>query len=185
MRYTKEQLTDVAPTWPQRTLVIMRGPSGSGKTTLAKHIQTVMKESHDRPARLSADFYFYDDDGEYVFNANDLQDAHFWCRREAQKLVEREEPCVIIDNTNMRREELAPYVRMAWLNGYVVRFVSTSWVGSGEEAERLAALNSHGVNRGVILRQMRNWAVIDESFPVTEMADIVDACRFADMFFKG
>ena len=184
MRYTKEQLTDVAPTWPQRTLVIMRGPSGSGKTTLAKHIQSVMKESHNRPGRLSADFYFYNDDGEYVFNVDDLHEAHSWCRREAQKAVERQEPCVIIDNTNMRREELAPYVRMAWLNGYVVRFVSTSWVDSEEDAERLVVLNNHGVSKDVILRQMRNWMDIDESFPVTEMVEIIECCRISDWFFK-
>lgn len=51
-------------------VVLVRGVPGAGKSTFANHIADVV---------LSADDYFIDKNGNYVFDKNNHQKAHDWC----------------------------------------------------------------------------------------------------------
>ena len=55
----------------QGELILLRGLPGSGKSTLAKVI--LQNRLGDEPEVLSADDFFVNDDGEYVFDELGLQ----------------------------------------------------------------------------------------------------------------
>ena len=53
-----------------KELILVRGICGSGKTTVAQLFSAFT---------LEADMYF-NQDGEYKFDASKLKDAHQWCK---------------------------------------------------------------------------------------------------------
>jgi len=172
MRYSKEQLSELVTTWPERTLVIMRGPSGSGKTTLVTEIIRLLNDRgvayHDI-LTASADYYFYTEDGDYVFDATKLGEAHWWCYNHAESAMLHQKPYVIVDNTNMALWEMRDYIRRAWLNGYTVRFVEPKFTSVDDCVER----NSHGVTVETILAQISRYERIDERLTPAEMARLM------------
>lgn len=97
-------------------MVIMQGHSGSGKSTLARHIANVLD------AKIcSADDFFMNGD-KYEFDVNLLHQAHNSCKIAAELCVKNGEN-VVIDNTNTRNWEAAPYVKMGVEYGYKIKFV--------------------------------------------------------------
>ena len=52
-------------------LFLVRGLPGAGKSTFVKHLGDCV--------HLEADMYFLKN-GEYVFNKDELKDAHLWCQ---------------------------------------------------------------------------------------------------------
>jgi predicted kinase len=85
------------------TLTLIRGLPGSGKSTLAKR----MSAHH-----LEADMYFVDDEGQYRFSREKLNDAHEWCQRETQIWLAK--ACdVVVSNTFVQAWEMEPYRRLA------------------------------------------------------------------------
>lgn len=85
-------------------LVLVRGLPGSGKSTIAKnligwyhHLETDM---------------FWMKDGEYVFDANRLHEAHMWCQNETRRLMS-EGFSPVVSNTFTTKKELKPYFDIA------------------------------------------------------------------------
>lgn len=172
MRYSKEQLSELVATLPERTLVIMRGPSGSGKTTLVTEIIRLLNDrgvANHNILTASADYYFYTNDGDYVFDATNLKKAHMWCNAHANTAMMRQKSYVIVDNTNMALWEMRFYINRAWANGYTVRFVEPKVTSVDDCVER----NSHGVTVETILAQIARYEAIDEALPPAEMARLM------------
>lgn len=133
---------------------IMRGVPGSGKSTLAKAIATGFRAAWGKNA---AAIHSTDDlcmvDGEYKW------DAELANKRHDQNLVNfveslaREVPCVIVDNTNVKRTYFASYTAAAEAYGYVSVVVEVPHPTPEAAAER----NTHGVPIEVIRRMLEDW----------------------------
>lgn len=95
-------------------VIIMRGIPGSGKSTWAK-------THHPGAVFCSADDYFTGpSDGMYRFDPTLLSEAHDQCLIKYLKALEFAHECrpgpnndIVVDNTNIRVFELAPYYRLA------------------------------------------------------------------------
>lgn len=134
-------------------LVIMRGVSGSGKSTKA---QEIIKAFGGKSVCCSADHYFINKQGKYVFNPKKLGAAHGQCKARAKEAMGRGVPLVVLDNTNTQRWEFQPYIDMADEYGYEVEIIR---VGDFDPAslELYAKRNSHGVPLEAIKRMASRW----------------------------
>ena len=134
----------------------MRGIPGSGKSTFAKLMAP--------PENIcSADDYFINKEGKYVFLQHELGKAHAACMK---KFVDRLhdmwdfDPLVndhrlVVDNTNLRRWEFETYVKIAELAGWDVRFqefVPPRDNTLGDYVRLCASRNSHGVSPNACMR---------------------------------
>jgi adenylate kinase family enzyme len=97
-----------------KTLYLLRGVSGAGKTTLAKTL------AYDESCMISADDYFYDEEGNYNFNHNLLNEAHRYCLRYTIQSMVLELPNIVVHNTFTTEKELEPYILAAEENNYKV-----------------------------------------------------------------
>lgn len=99
-----------------KTLYLLRGIPGSGKSTLARQLA----DSH-----FEADMYFTNENGQYLFDASKLRNAHVWCQTEVENAMilnhttgvnER----IAVSNTFTQEWEMDPYFKMAETYGYRV-----------------------------------------------------------------
>lgn len=97
-----------------RTLTLIRGLPGSGKSTLAKQLKGI---------HLEADMYFYDDDGEYNFDASRLHEVHTKCRYDTEEYL-RDEYNVTVSNTFTTLKEMMPYYDMAQRRGVILNIIT-------------------------------------------------------------
>jgi hypothetical protein len=87
-----------------KNLILLRGLPGSGKTTLGWLFGI---------APLSADDYFYDDDGNYNFNQRDLPKAHNWCKVRTEWLMKENIERIVLANTFTQEWEFKDYYELA------------------------------------------------------------------------
>jgi len=108
-------------------VIILRGISGSGKS---REAQALLHEAEYKGEVISTDDYFVNDEGTYVFDKSKLNEAHAWCLRTFIEHVRKNHPAVssdftlIVDNTNTRIEEAAPYVQIAKAYGCHLRVIT-------------------------------------------------------------
>lgn len=95
---------------------ILSGLPGSGKSTWAKAYRDVPND----PVICSADDYFMVD-GKYLFDAAKLKFAHAYCLDCYVTCVRSSVDDIIVDNTNLAVEEIAPYYALAEAYGYDVK----------------------------------------------------------------
>jgi predicted kinase len=81
--------------------------------------------------------------------------AHQWNQNKANKLMEAEEPVVVIANTNTQRWEFEPYLKMAEIHGYKVE--RKDLFDAGLSDEQLASRNVNGVTADIIARMRNNY----------------------------
>jgi predicted kinase len=123
--------------------IIMRGLPGSGKTL---HVRQNCRNA----TIFSTDDYFIVD-GAYRFDQTKLAEYHNKnLRRFIGYLDQNDYGSVVIDNTNVRLFELAPYYRIAEVFGWDVEIV---WIQA--DIEKCVARNTHGVPEATI-RTMAN-----------------------------
>ena len=138
----------------------MRGLQGSGKSTLAKKIASKSLDS----VVCSADDYFCKN-GEYVFDPNQLRDAHKYCFDKFKTALEQEIPIVVIDNTNIKWKHVRTYIECIWgyhhnfpgyYKQYKIKIVEpkTWWKFNPYQ---LYKRNTHGVPIETIERNIKNW----------------------------
>ncbi|OLQ88462.1 AAA family ATPase [Vibrio panuliri] len=125
------------------TLTLIRGLPGSGKSTLARTYQA---------RHFEADMYFVNANGEYCFDASQLEQAHRWCRQQTESALRRGEN-VVVSNTFVRRWEIKPYYQLA--KKFDVRLEVIECHGNYGSV--------HGVEQSVIERMRARWQVWQSS----------------------
>jgi predicted kinase len=101
-----------------QTLFILQGAPGSGKSTLARRLLDLVPNL----VVASADDYFVNEKGQYVFDATLLSKAHGDCRLVARGGLVRGSS-VVVDNTNIFARHAAPYVEMAAARGIPIVYI--------------------------------------------------------------
>lgn len=100
-----------------RKLILVRGWPGSGKTTFAdKLIIENLRTSNGRCpiVAVSADDFMRDEDGNYAFSRDKLQDAHKACQDQVREfLTDGVHAPVVVHNTFIKLWEMEPYLKMA------------------------------------------------------------------------
>ena len=91
----------------------MRAAPGSGKSTW---IKTNLQD----PVVCSADHYFYNTDGVYTFNKDDIGRAHNHCKNAFQKALGESRDLIVVDNTNIKKKNYSFYVGLGKQHGYTV-----------------------------------------------------------------
>jgi predicted kinase len=103
-----------------KTLIIMRGLPATGKSYRAKEL------AGDTGLIYSTDEYWYrilkpEQPEVYSFNPHFLSDAHHWNQQRTFRSIERGEPLIIIDNTNVTIEAIQPYIEYACPQDYKIK----------------------------------------------------------------
>jgi hypothetical protein len=162
-----------------QTVHIVRGPSGCGKTTFAKQLSEDIFASkilaygppHLRPKIISADDFFTNNDGEYVFDPRLLSRAHTETITNAMSALKMGRD-VIIANTFTNYWEISPYIWMAQLAGascivYEPDFMNFIDLPFGEDGKHkieneLLERGAHGVPLKTIQNHIDNFHRLEE-----------------------
>eukprot|EP00041_Stephanoeca_diplocostata_P028147 m.788012 g.788012 ORF g.788012 m.788012 type:complete len:284 (-) comp23311_c0_seq2:2012-2863(-) len=131
----------------RKILYLMRGLPGSGKSTLAKTLGGKI---------LSADHFFTGRDGKYNYDPKLAWRAHLKCQSRTKEHMEHEIPVIIVDNTNVEKKDMVPYVRLACEYGYWVKLrePDTPWKF---DVKILAEKNTHNVELDTIARMLQRY----------------------------
>lgn len=136
-----------------KRVIIMRGIPGSGKSTYVRN---------RFPGALvcSADHYF-EQSGEYKFDASKLSEAHSAClRRFVRAVAHYGSLLVVVDNTNISAAEIAPYFQLAQAYGYEVTIYTVEC-----QPAVAAKRNVHGVPEATIERMAKSLKEAENFFP--------------------
>jgi predicted kinase len=129
----------------QGDLILLRGLPGSGKTTLAKVI--LQLPSNIDPEVLSADDFFENNNGEYIFDATKLREAHNYCQFRCSERMRQQKAKIVVANTFTQEWEMDEYFKMAERYNYRVHTLIVENRHGGE--------NVHGVPKDK-LQQMKD-----------------------------
>jgi predicted kinase len=91
-------------------LILLRGLPGSGKSTIGDIILFTTQNNQDV---LSADNFFIDRDGNYVFDATRLKEAHNDCQQKCAERMKMQFSKIVIANTFTQEWEMEKYFEMA------------------------------------------------------------------------
>jgi len=136
-----------------RVLLILRGLSGSGKSTICEFLPV------DRVC--SADSFF-EEDGYYYFDQNQLGQAHQTCYQDALEGMNLNLPLIVIDNTNSRSNEYQRYLTLAEENNYQVKILEILTIDR-EMAIKFASRTKHNVPPKDVLRMLSRWEMDSDS----------------------
>ncbi len=142
---------------------IMVGPPGSGKSTKTWEIleqQNILLPECFNNHVCSADNYMKVD-GKYQFNWDRLREAHMLCMKRFIQLINNNEECIVVDNCNVSKEHISPYITVASAFDYkvhVIRFPFT-------QAKELEQRNIHGVPLTNIQKMQRSMEHMFNSWP--------------------
>lgn len=103
-----------------KVLWLLRGVSGCGKSTIATYLREKFNIADYETIHYEADMYFYDEYGEYIFDASKLIEAHSWCRHRVESGMFEGIDNIIISNTSTTEKELQPYLDLAETYDYTV-----------------------------------------------------------------
>jgi predicted kinase len=137
-----------------RDLIILRGLPGSGKSSIAKIL--------NKSSICSADDYFINKEGEYIFESEKLQKAHDYCYGQVEKYMNHDEHIIIVDNTNTRLVEYKKYVELAEVYEYNV-IILEIFCSDKKEAEYFAKRNSHQVPYKEVMKMLARWETDDSA----------------------
>jgi len=95
-------------------VVIMRGISGSGKSTYVKN-------NYPKALVCSADEFYTDEvSGKFKYDADKIALVHRLCFAKFLQALAKNEPLVVVDNTNIKLWEVSPYYLTATTMDYKV-----------------------------------------------------------------
>ncbi len=140
-------------------MVILRGIPGSGKSTYQRE--------HFPDAFVVSSDHFFVKEGVYRFDHTKLGEAHRACFRAClEAVVISESPLIVVDNTNLRAVEVAPYVVLGEAFGYEVEVITLL-----TNPVIAAARNVHGVPEDSVLKMARRLEM--ELLPLWWKQDVV------------
>ena len=147
-----------------KRLILMQGAPGSGKSTVAEALAHRHSGGNQAPQILSTDRFHYRQ-GIYEFNPAMVGKYHAWTQALCLAAMIVETPLIIIDNTNIKREHVQPYLDMAEEHGYTVTVVRVD-PGLVECLARNAARSGdRRIPEDVIVRMYRDMETL---LPETE-----------------
>jgi predicted kinase len=165
---------------PKKKLYIMRGISGSGKSTLAKKIA----QESGGVIYSTDDYLEGKTEEEYEANFKNAQEKnlmHIFHKKNLDRTVEAMKKGIspiIVDNTNIEKGHMEPYVQAAYVYDYDVEFAEPEPMRKitellrdrGPNANRLqwaaakmAGRNVHGLGYENIMKQINKWHVDPKS----------------------
>ena len=97
-----------------KNLILVRGVSGAGKSTIAELYGVRV---------YSADDFFLNAEGEYVFDRTKLSMAHKYCQDVADLAMSQEHDLVVVANTFTTAWEMKSYLSMAEKYDYRVHTI--------------------------------------------------------------
>ena len=127
-----------------KDLILFRGLPGAGKSTLAETLCDVA---------YSADDFFIQPDGAYVYDNARIKEAHEYCLLQTIRAMSQCVSRVGVANTFTEAWEMAPYYKAAYAAGYRVHSVIVE--GRGIDLE-----NVHGTPDEVINRMEDRFQVV-------------------------
>src|SRR3990172_5391034 len=96
---------------------------------------TQKERSIDRSVIVcSADDYFMED-GRYVYKPGDQHQAHLSCQMSVDRSMANGLRVIIVDNTNVKKEHMRPYLELAEKYGHKVSIKAIGGVGK-EDVEK-------------------------------------------------
>ena len=102
-------------------LILLRGVPGSGKTTLGEVM--LHYPGTNSVDVLSADNFFMDDRGNYIFDVTKLKQAHNDCQQKCAERMKLEISKIVVANTFTEKWEMDMYYEMAERYKYRVHSV--------------------------------------------------------------
>ncbi len=134
-------------------VILLRGASGAGKSTY-------IKNNLPNAYVASADHYFQKD-GTYKFDPNQLGMAHKWCMRSFIAYLSRADKDVAVDNTNITTLEWFPYYRVA--EAFCAEFSIVELVPKDAS---ICIRNIHGVPFETIKRMASNFEQVPNRYKI-------------------
>jgi predicted kinase len=99
-------------------LILLRGLPGSGKSTLGN---VILQLPNNNPQEvLSADDFFVNNEGEYIFDGTKLKEAHNYCQFRCSERMRQQIVRIVVANTFTEDWEMKPYFEMAERYNYRV-----------------------------------------------------------------
>ena len=102
-------------------LILLRGLPGSGKSTLGDVVLYTNKLGNQDV--LSADNFFINESGEYIFDASKLKEAHNSCQQKCAERMKYQFVKIVVANTFTEEWEMKPYFDMAERYNYRIHTV--------------------------------------------------------------
>ena len=102
-------------------LILLRGIPGSGKTTLGNAI--LFTNQSNIQDVLSADNFFINEKGEYIFDFTKLKEAHNDCQVKCAERMRNQFSKIVVANTFTQEWEMEPYFIMAERYNYRIHTV--------------------------------------------------------------
>jgi predicted kinase len=106
-------------------------------------------------------------DGEYQFDIELAGERHAQNLENFKVSLEKRIPCVIVDNTNVKVSQYAPYVEAAHDLAYTVVFVELHHPALMVAVDR----NTHGVPKEVINQMMLEWEPAQHNAVVEDLLE--------------
>lgn len=140
-----------------KRVIIQRGLPGSGKTETT----SLIKKMFQLPVIVcSADDFHIMVDGVYQFKPENIQKAHSVCfLKFLAECQSQKDGIVVVDNTNVRLEEIVPYYRVAFelgLKPLVIEHLITPALSEEE--------NTHRVPKATIAKMFAAWDGLPENY---------------------
>lgn len=152
----------------KRELVLMRGLPGSGKSTEARMLCNEHLMSGGQTMVICSTDNFHMEGDKYVFKPDRLNEFHIKNQFFAQEFMLLGVELVVIDNTNIKRRDMLPYIDAAEECGYEIDevIIGEDYLVPGDEMTQqlidgyiklCATRNTHGVPLEVIERMARKF----------------------------
>jgi predicted kinase len=102
-------------------LILLRGVPGSGKSTFAN---VILQQPNNNPQEvLSADDFFVNNEGDYIFDDTKIKEAHNYCQFRCSERMRQEISRIVVANTFTQEWEMDIYYEMAKRYNYRVHSV--------------------------------------------------------------
>jgi predicted kinase len=102
-------------------LILLRGLPGSGKSTFGS---TILQLPNNNPQEvLSADDFFVNNEGEYIFDSTKLKEAHNFCQFRCSERMRQGIARIVVANTFTEEWEMEEYFKMAERYNYRVHTI--------------------------------------------------------------
>lgn len=160
------------------SVIVMRGLPGSGKSSLIQRLISLrpFKEikfpGKEDISICSADDFFMQVDGSYLFNHNLLSNAHSTCQIKFIEAMDRNVHTIFVDNCNVAREHLNFYKEQAENPANDYQYIEImprdmsllldsidegNDIDIDNQIEVFAERNKHGVTFETIKRMLEKW----------------------------